>query len=64
MCKTCGFLELAFRVKRHLETTVRPGHQDLVLCAAAKMILENGHATADQVDAIEAVLEQRESAAS
>lgn len=60
MCQTCGFLDLAARIEVHLERAISSRHQTRILEMVRNIIVANEHVTADHVNAIEAVLEQRE----
>jgi hypothetical protein len=62
MCANCGWFRLAVRIDAYLETAM-VSHQALILDKARELICANRHATPEQVDAIEAVLEQREAQA-
>lgn len=63
MCSECGWRALVSRILRQLDRGIaRPGA--FVLEAAAELLTANQHATPEQVDAIEAVLEHRQEHAS
>jgi len=58
MCASCDWYRLSLRIDAYLET-VAISHRALILDKAREMIVANQHATPEQVDAIETVLEQQ-----
>jgi hypothetical protein len=63
MCTSCNWYRLSLRIHAHLERAVMTEHASRILDKAREIIVANEHATPDQVDAIETVLEQREGVA-
>lgn len=62
MCASCHWYRLSLRIDEHLERVAR-SHQALILDKLREVIVANRHATPEQIDAAETVLEQREAQA-
>lgn len=62
MCTTCGWRDLSARIETHLERRVID-HTGMILATASDLIVANQHATPEQAEAIETVLEQRDAQA-
>jgi hypothetical protein len=59
MCALCGWRSLVTAIEAHLERRVID-HTGIILATASDVIRANQHATVEQIEAVEQVLEERD----